>query len=181
MNDAVQVSERDRDRLLELISEYAQKLRAACDIHQSNRLRFFNLFASSVGLLIIFGVLGVYSVLDQNDGRSMNLVKLSVLVIVMAIQAGLIVNSLIKRSIENSGKVFGIAPVAAALEKLVSRAAFLEDHTSANEDERLIIALRVAEGEAALEYAASVLPKNPRMSGESGGPTRRYRSQVASL
>jgi hypothetical protein len=74
---------------------------------------------------------------------------------------------------------FSITPMVSALQRLASRAAFLEDHAASNEDERLVITLRLAEGEAALEYAAWVL--HERNSGEPAGSTRRYRSQIASL
>ena len=62
------------------------------------------------------------------------------------------------------------------MEKLVSRAAFIEDHSLGSEDERLLLSLKIAEGEAALEYAALTLGKRTGSGAGLEGATRKYRS-----
>ena len=80
---------------------------------------------------------------------------------------------------------FELPPLIFALEKLVSRASQLEDRSLKDADMKIIFNLRIAEAEAALEYADWVLRSNPVLlffRRKSLSPsTRQYRSRHVSL
>jgi hypothetical protein len=181
MNDLVHTPERDRERLIALVSEFAEKLRSACERYWAERLKWNNWLAiagvSVCGLAttalwsFIFPDAWIHREIPPGPAAFMSIAGLFGFVFLWNVSA-----------FSRKRSRFGITPIISALERLISRAAFLEDHASENEDERLIIALRIAEGEAALEYAAWVLGDRADAI-SSGSPVlvNRYRSQVTSL
>ena len=181
MNDFVQISERDRERLLELISEYSGKLRQACDKYHANRVKSSIWLSSLVILMFAAVTAGGFDMLRRSASDELLGLRLFVLGLISVLMVGSVFYILQSSVASRKQDSFSITPLVSALERLVSRAAFLEDHAATNEDERLVITLRIAEGEAALEYAAWVLRKVGRMPGDDVGSGRRYRSRIASL
>ena len=178
MNDAVNVSDRDHDRLLELITEYAGKLRALCDgysnkFHEGNR--HIAIWATGSGFctsLLILAWLSDHGNLLRNEDNWVNVVVGGIAVAASSWLLGYLawLRPLMVR------ERFSITPFISAMEKLVSRAAFIEDHSLGSEDERLLFSLKIAEGEAALEYAALTLGKRTGSGAGLEGATRKYRS-----
>ncbi len=186
MNDASPDRTPEHNQLLDLIGDYAAKLRQTCDAYYDRKSR--------LSLTVVIELVGLVAALyyaaqlfESAFGfllgqETANVAGIAVLLlgIVVVLAAGLRSQTEIDRS------RFDIRPLAAALENLVSRASQLEDHSVTNADERVFFSLRIAEGEAALEYADWVLRSSPFLVGfrtrKTEAPmTRHYRSRSASL
>jgi hypothetical protein len=189
MNDATEPGRVDHREFLDLIREFSEKSRRACDAYYarkttwSRRLMFGCLAIAFVTVALFLLAVTVNPeappVNWQHDGPAI-ILKLTLLgIMVVAVVYGVW-----QSWSEISNSRFEILPLTAALEKLVARASQLEDRSIRDADEKVIFDLRIAEAESALEYADWVIGRRSiwrRFSGALSPSSRQYRSRSPSL
>lgn len=162
----------EREKILDLIGAQATTLRHAADQYQARGTRVFNFIVG--GCFVILGVLS----LIEPASRSFALIYIAL--------GAIHVGQEIIHARAVSGSRSELKPLFAALEALISRAAFLEDHADLSESERLRFRARIGEGESALEYADWVMRRRTRfLRLPWGNPTpwtsRHFRTRTTSL
>jgi|GEM_PF-3168765 len=177
----------DHTRLLDLVAEYAVKLRTVCDAYDERKRRtavriFFTVLVTVFYFCLIYAAF-------KDTGRPDRPIEIKILVTVL-LYGGLSLPGyfVYKSWYDLKRSAFEIRPLARGLESLVSRASQLEDHAIENMDERLIFSLRIGEGLSALEYANWVTRSSWtlgllwwRTKPSEFGLTRQYRSSTLSL
>jgi len=151
----------DHETILALISEYSEKLRSASGAYYRRKTRLVALFAG-IYFGFLFGWAILYVIIRVGDTSFESSTPTSVRITVMVSGAATVLAGLasfVFSLSELRRSRFDIRPLFSALERLLFRASQLEDHLplSHTEDQKIVLSLKIAEAESALEYADWVL------------------------
>lgn len=151
--------------LLKLLAEYTQRLRAECNEMGKNRRE-----RDSKSINTAFWLAGyviVEIILISGYGTLVKTFGLKIFLVVFPIVAGLSLASsavLLHKSFNdlNNRKRMDVLSTAAQLERLVRRISPIAEHSRLSLGEKLELDLRLADADAALEYAAQHTGKRSR-------------------
>ncbi len=168
MNGEVkQATREDLDKIMQLLTEYTNKLRGICEEKEESRFRRTQMLSMSMGVMM--AVLMSIALLAMQDPFSLGFGTSTMPIIIMT--AGIVLSvffflttTMTSRRMQYS---FQAKQIALTVEKLISLASQYSEHSTKNISDKFEFDLRVAEAEAALHMYKDIFGEDDHVKSQA--------------
>ncbi|PZN77066.1 MAG: hypothetical protein DM484_15315 [Candidatus Methylumidiphilus alinenensis] len=150
----IEATREDLNKVMKLLNEYTDKLRAICEEHEVSRFRRLQMM--SMSMIVLMSVVASSMLFALRDHGPFSSFTLPLLVLVVGVTASsffFLTTTMTSRRFRYS---FQAKQIALTVQKLISLASQYSEHSASKISDKFEFDLRVAEAEAALHMYEEV-------------------------